>query len=108
MRLTIIILLSALHQSTASRDRLDISRFPHIEEFEDNVKQRSGFIDVSTYMESLEEPRISEHLTDLPDELQQLQQQLLEVCQLLILNTVEDLNATSKSESIRKNDCVKY
>ena len=92
MRLLAILVLTTAHRPStplrlentdvgqASVGRLDISRFPHLEQFSDNLKQRSGFIDVSTYMESLEEPRISEHLTDLPDELQQLQQQLLEVC----------------------------
>ena len=91
MRLLAILVLTTAHRPStplrlentdvgqASVGRLDISRFPHLEQFSDNLKQRSGFIDVSTYMESLEEPRISEHLTDLPDELQQLQQQLLEV-----------------------------
>ena len=97
MRLLAILVLTTAHRPStplrlentdvgqASVGRLDISRFPHLEQFSDNLKQRSGFIDVSTYMESLEEPRISEHLTDLPDELQQLQQQLLEVCHGLYL-----------------------
>ena len=93
MRLLAILILTTAHRPNISlrvepsRDTngpnssglLDISRFPHLEDFSENLKQRSGVIDVSLYMESLEDPRISEHLTDLPDELQQLQQQLLEV-----------------------------
>ena len=72
---------------------LDISRFPHIEEFEENLKERSGIIDISTYME---DTRISEHLTDLPDELQQLQQQFLEVCQLSVYFLIPIINPITK------------
>ena len=74
---------------------LDISRFPHIEEFEENLKKRSGIIDISTYM-SLEDTRISEHLTDLPDELQQLQQQFLEVCQLSVYFLIHIIKPITK------------
>ena len=89
--LPIIVLLLAFKNSQCLRiqqphiGRLDISRFPHFEELEKNMKKRSGYIDISSYTVGLEEPRISEHLTDLPDELQQLQQQLLEVRQLLLI-----------------------
>ena len=84
--LPIVVLLLATKISQCLRiqqtqsGRLDISRFPHFEELETTMKERSGYIDVSRYTAGLEEQRISEHLTDLPDELQQLQQQLLEVC----------------------------
>ena len=84
--LAIVLLLLAYKNSQCLRikqtplKRLDISRFPHFEEMDMNMKERSGYIDISRYTAGLEDPRISEHLTDLPDELQQLQQQLLEVC----------------------------
>ena len=85
--LAIIVLVLATKSSQCLRikqtqiGRLDISRFPHFEELEKNMKKRSGYIDISQYTAGLEDSRISEHLTDLPDELQQLQQQLLEVSQ---------------------------
>ena len=89
--LPIIVLLLAVKNSQCVRiqqpliGRLDISRFPHFEEMEKNMKKRSGYIDISRYTAGMEESRISEHLTDLPDELQQLQQQLLEVRQLSLI-----------------------
>ena len=97
--LAIILLLSALNNSLCLRiqqqrsplERLDISRFPHLEELGMNMKERSGYIDISRYTAGLEEPRISEHLTDLPDELQQLQQQLLEVCQIIFVSDFSSL-----------------
>ena len=92
--LAIIVLVLALKNSQCLRikqthiGRLDISRFPHFEELEKNMKKRSGYIDISRYTAGLEDTRISEHLTDLPDELQQLQQQLLEVSQQLCRDLV--------------------
>ena len=90
--LAIIVLVLALKNSQCLRvkktqiGRLDISRFPHFEELEKNMKKRSGYIDISLYTAGLQDSRISEHLTDLPDELQQLQQQLLEVSPRLYLS----------------------
>ena len=89
--LAIILLVLAIKNPQCLRikqtqlERLDISRFPHFEVLEKNMKKRSGYIDISHYTAGLEETRISEHLTDLPDELQQLQQQLLEVCHLILI-----------------------
>eukprot|EP00091_Calanus_sinicus_P020899 TRINITY_DN5977_c0_g1_i1.p1 TRINITY_DN5977_c0_g1~~TRINITY_DN5977_c0_g1_i1.p1 ORF type:complete len:133 (-),score=22.81 TRINITY_DN5977_c0_g1_i1:17-415(-) len=57
----------------------EISRYPHYETIRENIQQQEGSIDYNLYINQLpEEDEGSEHLTDLPDELQQLQQQLLE------------------------------
>ena len=57
----------------------EITRYPHYETIRENIQQQEGSIDYSLYINQLpDEDEGSEHLTDLPDELQQLQQQLLE------------------------------
>jgi len=57
----------------------EITRYPHYEIIKDSIKKHEGSLDYTLYINQLpEEAEGSEHLTDLPDELQQLQQQLLE------------------------------
>jgi len=62
----------------------EITRYPHYEKIKENIKkQQEGSVDYTLYIAQLpEEDEGSEHLTDLPDELQQLQQQLLEASRL--------------------------
>jgi len=57
----------------------EITRYPHYEIIKENIRKQEGSLDYTLYINQLpEEAEGSEHLTDLPDELQQLQQQLLE------------------------------
>jgi len=57
----------------------EITRYPHYDIIKENIKKQEGSLDYTLYINQLpEEAEGSEHLTDLPDELQQLQQQLLE------------------------------
>ena len=57
----------------------EITRYPHYEIIKENIRKQEGSIDYTLYINQLpEEDEGTEHLTDLPDELQQLQQQLLE------------------------------
>jgi len=57
----------------------EITRYPHYEIIKENIKKQEGSLDYTLYINQLpDEAEGSEHLTDLPDELKQLQQQLLE------------------------------
>ena len=60
--------------------QFEITKYPHYDEIKGKLKQRNGVIDYTLYInQESNDTESSEHLTDLPDELQQLQQQLLEV-----------------------------
>lgn len=61
------------------KESYDISRYPHFDQIKDSLLGRSGRIDIRTYLNGRNGDGETNALTDLPDNLQQLQQQLLEV-----------------------------
>ena len=70
------------------RNQYDISRYPHFDQIKGEIPTigRSEQIDISAYLQqrkgvaNINEDSTVQSLIDLPDDLQQLQQQLLEVC----------------------------
>ena len=57
----------------------DLTRYPHYNLIKNTLLARSGSIDIKTYLNGRNGNGESNALTDLPEDLQQLQQQLLEV-----------------------------
>ena len=72
------------------RNQYEISRYPHFDQIKEEIPTlaRSEQIDISAYLQqrkgvaNVNEDSTVQSLIDLPDDLQQLQQQLLEVCTL--------------------------
>ena len=78
----------------------EITRYPHYDIIKENIKKQEGSLDYTLYINQLpEEAEGSEHLTDLPDELQQLQQQLLEVCSIIYDLCIHQQNSISGIQS---------
>ena len=75
------------HSLKPAKSQYDISRYPHFDQIKKDISTvgRSEQIDISAYLQqrkgvaNIDEDSTVQSLIDLPDDLQQLQQQLLEV-----------------------------